>query len=513
MGQALIINRYKRVSHVINLEEFSKCIEQFHKTLQTFKYDDTLIDSLAILKSKLGQAQTKLNALTPLKRNKRGLINGLGSLVKAVTGNMDAEDAREIGKDIENIKIALSTVNTNYQTQDVFNNEILIRFENITNHINNEQVIITTFFENMQNKIYKEENTLEKLQYINRINYNLELLLNHLNDIIESMLLAKINVIPRFILTEQEIYKIKMLLENQNITIKSEQHIYDLLKMNTLSYENNIIFTIQIPIFEKDNYKIARLIPLPINNKYFVMIPNYLIYKNNVNKYYLTQNCPKVDDTFICNKDAYINTPQNDTCTQQLLDSKNSSCDVQERGPVADVFEAEKGYIFAFNANNLKAQLKNGSEITINGSAIIKYVNETIRINGIEYDNGVETTFEHLVLILPPLKEMTRNKTVEILSLQNIHLEAIETSNKILTIHQTATQHAWTLYILLGFVAILTVTAWLHRRTKHVFHVQDHNHHLPIYAPAIPSLWPSLQTGEGGVTTVTTPPKPPRLHH
>jgi len=58
LGQALIINRYKRVSHVINLEEFSKCIEQFHKTLQTFKYDDTLIDSLAILKSKLGQAQT-----------------------------------------------------------------------------------------------------------------------------------------------------------------------------------------------------------------------------------------------------------------------------------------------------------------------------------------------------------------------------------------------------------------------------------------------------------------------
>lgn len=116
------------------------------------------------------------------------------------------------------------------------NNEILTRFENITNHINNEQILISKFLETSQNKIYKQLNMhdtlLEEMQYLNRINYNVELFINHLNDITESMLLAKINIIPKFILNEQEIDKIKKILEKQNITIKNEQNIY-----STTSYK------------------------------------------------------------------------------------------------------------------------------------------------------------------------------------------------------------------------------------------------------------------------------------
>lgn len=144
-----------------------------------------------MLKAKLNQAQIKLNALTPYKRSKRRLINGLGSLVKIVTGNMDANDAKEISDQLNKIKEDTKVANDNLERQEIFNNEILIRFENITDHINNEQTLIKKCFESAQNTIYKQLNLhdrlLDKIQYLNRLNYNIELLLNHLSDITESM--------------------------------------------------------------------------------------------------------------------------------------------------------------------------------------------------------------------------------------------------------------------------------------------------------------------------------------
>jgi len=97
-----------------------------------------LADYVTILKAKLTQAQVKLRAITPYSRNKRfGLVDGLGSLVKVVTGNMDANDNKEIHEELDNIKENSKLLNDNFQKQEIFNNEILTQFENIKDHINN----------------------------------------------------------------------------------------------------------------------------------------------------------------------------------------------------------------------------------------------------------------------------------------------------------------------------------------------------------------------------------------
>lgn len=205
----------------------------------------------------------------------------------------------------------------------------------------------------------------------------------------------------------------------------------------------------------------------------------------------MTRKCPKLDETFLCDEDFFIDTPQNNTCLINLLNGNNSSCDVGETGPITDVFEAERGYIFVFNVNNMKISLTNGSELSITGSAIIKYTNETIQINGIDYDSTADTFPEQLNFTLPPMREITRNTTITVLSLEKLHLEAAQTTSKVLAVHQSTIRHTWTLYILLGLVTCLAIILWLHRRTKHIVHVHE-DHRLPIYAPSIPSLWPSL---------------------
>jgi len=98
-------------------------------------------------------------------RPKRGLINGLGHKVKVVSGNMDAYDEARINKELSFLR-GNSELNTNFQ------NETLVRFEEINEHINREQVLISNFINSYQNKILKEIDeeykNIQLIQYMYR---------------------------------------------------------------------------------------------------------------------------------------------------------------------------------------------------------------------------------------------------------------------------------------------------------------------------------------------------------
>jgi len=66
--------------------------------------DETLIDAAYILESKIAQLREKIEILIPSGKQKRGLVNGLESIVKSITGNMDAIDGQEIEEKIDLLK-------------------------------------------------------------------------------------------------------------------------------------------------------------------------------------------------------------------------------------------------------------------------------------------------------------------------------------------------------------------------------------------------------------------------
>lgn len=159
------------------------------------------------MKAKVDQLKIKINALIPKKRVKRGLVNGLGSIIKVVTGNMDAKDAQSIKEEFNVVKENENLITEKFNKQVILNQEITLRFENITEHINQEQEIINQFIKNYRNNIYKtlneEHNEIHLLQYITRLSFNIDVLYNHINNIAESILLTKLNIIPKFILSEE----------------------------------------------------------------------------------------------------------------------------------------------------------------------------------------------------------------------------------------------------------------------------------------------------------------------
>lgn len=73
------------------------------------------------------------------------MINGLGTIVKIVSGNMDANDEDRINKQLTNL-------NNNEERTNRFKNETITRFREIATHINREQEVMTEIINSNQNK-------------------------------------------------------------------------------------------------------------------------------------------------------------------------------------------------------------------------------------------------------------------------------------------------------------------------------------------------------------------------
>jgi len=141
---------------------------------------------------------------------------------------MDAKDVQTIDEKFNVVKENENQITVKINKQTLFNKEAIIRFENITKHINQEQLTINNFIKNYNNNIYKtlndEHKEIRLLQYITRINFNIDVLNNHISNIAESILLTKLNLIPKFILSENEIKSINEFIIKQNV--KSSRNLY-----------------------------------------------------------------------------------------------------------------------------------------------------------------------------------------------------------------------------------------------------------------------------------------------
>ncbi|XP_046801067.1 uncharacterized protein LOC124418514 [Lucilia cuprina] len=289
LGTARTITDYKHLIHIINLDSYADSIQEIEKTISHFETTQFAKIALKTTKLKLKELITKLNLLTPRNRQKRGLINALGSTIKFITGNMDYEDAEKLNRDIERLLMENGRINNTLNQQLILNTDMIKRFENITNHINNEQDIITASIKKMQdqtrNSLNPTINTITQIQHLNQINYNIDILTQHLNNIAEAIVLSKLNIIPKLILDPIEIIQIHKTLNN-TINILSPEHIFELLELTAYYNNTNIIFNIKIPTLSNYKYTLYHIVPTPINKTLEIISEEYVLINENNSIFY-----------------------------------------------------------------------------------------------------------------------------------------------------------------------------------------------------------------------------------
>lgn len=514
LGTARTIRTYNNLIHIVKLDDYRQNIDKIKDSLRTLNNTDGLTDSIELTKFKLKELENRLHALTPRSRNRRGLINGLGTIIKAITGNMDANDAKKLNDEIETIMLNEKTLQIEINRQTQINGKMIERFGNVTKHINSQQVLIKKYLEDFQdqlrNKIRSENSALRLIQFLNQINYNIDLLNMHLTGIAEAVTLARLNIISKHILSPQELSELYLFFEKQSVNIKTDENIYEFLGLQAYFNDTNIIFNIRIPVIPKDSYSLFHIIPLPIhNNKIIKSKPYVLINPNYIQ--FLDAKCNNIERTFYCHETFHREETKNSRCIGNLITNKPASCELQEETTTTQIIQPEPNYLLLINVPESTFNTTCGpANQKINGTVLIHFENCDVTINQVTYEakenifwdeinifptifNDINVTFPNNSLQLDDFKPYTFSggSNFDLLNTNTYQIN-LHTSTAIVTI----------------ILAIILITYLAARLNINICNPKNLNNQppttIPVIAPSsepakIQFLWPALNSKGGGV--------------
>lgn len=444
---------------------------------------------------KLKELESKLNSLLT-KRHKRGLIDGVGHAIKFITGNMDASDAQEINQQIRELGSNQDKLRTTLSEDHKINLAMAKRFDNITSHINDMQGTIELFLNRNANQttyfVKNTETTIREIQYLNQVNYNIDILTSHIKDISEAIILAKLNIIPKLILHIDEIQQISQYLENQSIKTKSVENIYEILGLQAYYNESNIIFNIQVPNLDPNSYQFYHIIPLPINETKTIIIEPYVLY-NEFKIIYATEKCPKIENIYFCSKFKNAEATSSSRCIGQLFKNQDANCVINDTGKIQSIWQPEPNLILFINVPKTKIETTcETNNHSIEGTTLVHYKNCEINVNNITYNDDINTFWEDIYIAPAPIAEIHASVETQTITLKRLSEYDIKQQAEITTISYRMNAHD--LVESLMWIATIGTSIFILKQLYLQRVKQD------VHAEAVIPSIPQLQTRGGGVT-------------
>lgn len=464
--------------HIIELQTYVKNIDTIEnniKTLLQFSIETTQDSQnyyqfrIESLFRKLYEVKYSLENLIPKNRNKRGLIDGLGSIIKTITGNLDQNDYEQISNTLDEIKQNENTIYTTYNNNNHINKEMLERFNYLQKYIEHYSIWIT----NETNKIEEKTLTLSNIIHIDQCIHitenKIEMLRIHIKNIMEAITFAKLKIISSHILARNEINYIHTILEKENVKLNSYEEINELLELQAYYNKTTLIFSIKIPNFSQETFSYYYIKLIPINKTNFLEEKpksQYLIL-NQENYQYLTNPCIKIGNTQYCKGNKLQNIK--DECIPRILNNKDASCNLVKTTFEPEINQIFQNYIYISTINSISfTSTCNQKTKILPEIALMKFNNCSIIINNITYNNNEVMFYEKEINILP-YGEFKINNTKIKLSLPEIHEITIDNNEqiKLLNVHHNnnmyhksafaVTTLTITLLIIISFICIKIV--------------------------------------------------------
>jgi len=125
--------------------------------IKALRLDLTFKISLEVIQRKLQELEDRIDTVLPQVMIKWGLINGLGTILKSVSGNLDDNDGQIILSNIKTLKDVSHVLRNAQENQEKkIDWHVIIRFNNIKEHINSEHTKLQHFLDVAQITIFKE---------------------------------------------------------------------------------------------------------------------------------------------------------------------------------------------------------------------------------------------------------------------------------------------------------------------------------------------------------------------
>lgn len=223
-------------------------------------------------------------------RKRRGLVDGLGTAFKWLTGTLDAADGEHINKCLDQlesddkkvqdllkqqIQIVTSTIkNFNYSINSLFLHET-----SINAYISDIQEAVN---EN-QDKIKLNANELLLLELCEILIEAYQVIENEIRDVEDSISFSKLNILHPSIIQPSELLN-QLHIISQNLkhsvlpmqaTANTLPSLINIINLNAFQTEKRLVFVLQIPLVSNDIFNFYHLYSLPtknLNNDLFHLI-------------------------------------------------------------------------------------------------------------------------------------------------------------------------------------------------------------------------------------------------
>lgn len=254
-----------------------------------------LINVLKDLCFEINNSLEKFNS-----RSKRSLIDGLGTAIRSITGNLDQNDLTEINANLEalfkNQKGLIEQIN---------------KYTSFANHITDRHFKdINTIQQNINISLRALNEIKEKLDTQILIQYNIHLaekLLLTIQNIQRTITLAFNGIANLEIITSQELLDItnhlKLLYTKEELLELDTVHLFKLIefsKFKVISVNNTITCILYIPILNSNPYSYQKIYPIPNQNYEILLPPKRYRVLGIDGEYWTDEDCQTIEKQTIC---------------------------------------------------------------------------------------------------------------------------------------------------------------------------------------------------------------------
>lgn len=389
LGTTKLITHFHTFLQYIQLKDIRDKIEVLQIQLTDFKHQlhnhTYMLYELQIeyLSSKLVKVINHLETLETT-RIKRGLIDGLGSVVKTITGNLDHSDALRYDNAIKNLQDNDMKIASQFNSHISLNNEWMAQHSQImTKLIDNQSKINVTLQLILNSQAYRDSNLLKYMKFAQ----HLAIITENVDDVLSELIrIENMLAFIRGSSTHHSMISIKVLgnmIKRLELIYSKEQILdlelrkyYDIIKPGYYFSGNKIVITFKFPIFSRDTYDLYKLSVAP--NKYRqALIPPYPLIATNRNGYvYMEAECPKYGKWYLCGGKMDHQLRHQSDCTQELIINqylgKNCEMSTIILSRIAMEELDEKHYVISFpNATRIHMRCTSEDFNIVNGTYLV----------------------------------------------------------------------------------------------------------------------------------------------
>ena len=397
-GYSFLKTGNHKLFHIIDLEKYETVFRKLTLNIKGIKQFGNFTQLVELIEMKYSNTLTLYSDIQPKFRNKRGLLDFIGTGIKFITGNPDSTDLQEISQSLDNLRKNNKLLIKENNKQAKINFQLQNKINALVFQLEKQQTQITKNIINSRSETdINRSHTI--LKEIFKINFNLDMLYHHFENLFDAIQMAKLKIISKDILGHDEIEFAIQILKKHNVIPNSVEQVYQFLELSAYYNNTELIFVVYIPLLDDTKFNTIILEPIPVGNRTLILPASTAMQSGN-RTYFITSDCTRVENYAICEQQNLLDVSK-DSCYSKLLLGSSGNCSFTERLNLNEVKLLNSNHIIIKSDSKSEVRSDCGIiERNLKGTYLIEFHNCSVFVNGSRFQN-TETWKAEKSIILP----------------------------------------------------------------------------------------------------------------